>query len=259
MINRKMPRRTEGEKIYEAYPCSRCGGSGIYTSFHGVCFRCGGSGVDPGRWKRVDAKGVANREKARARAKAKREAAAVAREVAYAERKAKAIAEFKAKPFYEDLMEAMGGLEARRALGANIGGFAADVIDKYKNYGSISDKAAEAIINVYKTRSEDEKLRAKAGNFPEKAERMELSGKVLSVKEYEGGHYYNPVVYKITMKLEDGRMVFGSAPGSLDRLPRRGEKIRFMAAVEASRKDPKFGIFKRPTKAEFLLELDEEE
>jgi hypothetical protein len=28
-------------------PCSRCGGSGIYSRFHGTCFRCGGRGNDP--------------------------------------------------------------------------------------------------------------------------------------------------------------------------------------------------------------------
>lgn len=34
-------------KRYAQQPCSRCGGTGIYSQFHGTCYRCAGEGIDP--------------------------------------------------------------------------------------------------------------------------------------------------------------------------------------------------------------------
>ncbi len=68
----KLPIKKEGKKIWRAKVCHRCGGTGVWTKFHGVCYRCNGVGWKG--WERIDEAGVKAREKARKRREEKRQA-----------------------------------------------------------------------------------------------------------------------------------------------------------------------------------------
>ncbi len=80
--------------------------------------------------------------------------------------------------------------------------------------------------------------------------RVEITGKILTIKLQEG--YYGDT-WKMLVKDDRGFKVWGSIPSSLHAT--RGARVTFMAAVEPSRDDDKFGFYKRPTKA---VNLDEE-
>ena len=58
-----------------------------------------------------------------------------------------------------------------------------------------------------------------------------------------------PDVKKIVVLDDRGFKVYGSCPSSVD--AERGDRLSFMAKIEASNDDSQFGFFKRPTKAEF--------
>ena len=80
--------------------------------------------------------------------------------------------------------------------------------------------------------------------------RVEITGEILTIKLQEG--YYGDT-WKMLVKDDRGFKVWGSIPSSLH--ASRGVRVSFMAAVEPSADDDKFGFFKRPTKA---VNLDEE-
>lgn len=52
------------------------------------------------------------------------------------------------------------------------------------------------------------------------------------------------------VKTDAGWKVYGTVPGSID--AKRGDHITFEAQVTVSDDDPKFGFFKRPTKAKIM-------
>ena len=80
--------------------------------------------------------------------------------------------------------------------------------------------------------------------------RVEITGEILAIKLQES--YYGDTL-KMLVKDDRGFKVWGSIPSSLH--ASRGARVTFMAAVEPSRDDDKFGFYKRPTKA---VNLDEE-
>lgn len=53
--------------------------------------------------------------------------------------------------------------------------------------------------------------------------------------------------YKMLVQDDRGFKVWGTVPGSI--AADKGDEIKFVANVEASDDDPKFGFFKRPRKA----------
>jgi hypothetical protein len=80
--------------------------------------------------------------------------------------------------------------------------------------------------------------------------RVAITGEILAIKLQES--YYGDT-WKMLVKDDRGFKVWGSIPSSLH--ASRGARVTFMAAVEPSRDDDKFGFYKRPTKA---VNLDEE-
>lgn len=80
--------------------------------------------------------------------------------------------------------------------------------------------------------------------------RVAITGEILATKLQES--YYGDT-WKMLVKDDRGFKVWGSIPSSLH--ASRGARVTFMAAVEPSRDDDKFGFYKRPTKA---VNLDEE-
>lgn len=79
--------------------------------------------------------------------------------------------------------------------------------------------------------------------------RVKITGEILAIKLQES--YYGDT-WKMLVKDDRGFKVWGSIPSSLHAT--RGARVTFMAAVEPSADDNKFGFFKRPTKAVNLNE-----
>lgn len=133
-----------------------------------------------------------------------------------------------------------------------------DIVHKLIKYGSISEKQQaylakliEMIDNHAKVQAERDAERAAAADVPEG--RIEIEGEVVSVKINEGFYGYQ---IKMTVKHESGWVVWGTMPNALveevegRQEELKGQKVRFTATVKAAEDDPKFGYFKRPTKAE---------
>lgn len=86
--------------------------------------------------------------------------------------------------------------------------------------------------------------------------RMTVEGRVVSVKLSESerwGSYYGMAV-----RLRNGAIVWSSVPRSLDEAVEmepealRGRRVRFTATFEASERDPRFAIARRPRDANLL-------
>ena len=85
--------------------------------------------------------------------------------------------------------------------------------------------------------------------------RMEVSAEVLKVDWKENGYGGRLVM---TVKTDGGYLLWGSVPSSITDVDNpdgtrrqldRGDKVKFTATIEPSDRDPKFGFFKRPSKA----------
>ena len=85
--------------------------------------------------------------------------------------------------------------------------------------------------------------------------RVELTGRILTTKLKESD-WGTSLKMMVMVETAGGNFkVWGSVPraieeSTVDEL--RGQQIRFTAMVEPSRQDPKFGFFKRPTKASII-------
>ena len=128
-----------------------------------------------------------------------------------------------------------------------------DINSKGTKYGSISAKQIELVKKIAAT--EEAKAAHKAERaadtnaqpVPATTDRINFTGTIVNewMKEdlYTGGE-------KHMMKFLDDRgfELLGTVPSKLSTL-KAGDKITFDATVTVSNKDPKFGFFKRPTKA----------
>lgn len=80
--------------------------------------------------------------------------------------------------------------------------------------------------------------------------RTQIIGDILSTKVQQ--NFYGSTL-KMLVKDDHGYKVWGSVPASLEQ-PQRGDRVTFFANLTPSDDDPKFGFFKRPTKAIYLNE-----
>lgn len=213
--------------------CGRCGGSGIYTPFHGVCWRCGGCGVDPTHMERelrfppswTDAQCEAYVAKKAAEAAAKAEARRLER---LAVREANLARLGDATP--DEL--------------ASLFGAADDIYGKALD-GPWSDRQVECILKDVARQREQ----AAAGPVPTGKAR-ELLGKVLSLKLVEPRVYGASATLKMTLQGHAGWRLYVSVPRDLD--PQVGDVVELVCNVEASSDDPSFGFGKLPRKAAII-------
>ena len=80
--------------------------------------------------------------------------------------------------------------------------------------------------------------------------RQSFVGEVLSTKWQDSD--FGPV-YKMLVQDDRGFKLWGTCPAAID--PSRGDRVAFVATATPSKDDPKFGFFKRPSKA---MMIDEE-
>jgi len=125
-----------------------------------------------------------------------------------------------------------------------------DMVQKLIRYANLSDKQAsflKVLLDKVNGRAELERQRAaeraNAAECP--TGRLKFKGVIISIKEQDGFYGHE---LKMLVKSETGFMAWGSVPRNL-RDVSRGEQIEFEANFSQSKKDAKFGFFKRPTKA----------
>lgn len=133
-------------------------------------------------------------------------------------------------------------------------GIVRDIVGKLVRYGSISEKQATFIAKLLgqiegraAIAAEREAEAASALPIPALTGRVTVEGIVIS-RKLVGGFYGDAI--KIVIKSDDGWKVYGSEPSSIE--AKVGDRIRFDAVITVSDDDPKFGFFKRPTKAEVV-------
>jgi hypothetical protein len=138
--------------------------------------------------------------------------------------------------------------------------FLGDVLHKVNHYHELSDKQAATCKRLLKKGLDSIAQRAaEAANrksAPAPEGRVEVTGKVLSVKEYDGpsfSRYDSGVIYRMLVEDDRGFRVFGSVPSSIHSVE-RGQRVSFVAALSPKPEDPTFAFFKRPTKARILVE-----
>jgi hypothetical protein len=104
----------------------------------------------------------------------------------------------------------------------------------------------DRIIHEVDIQLQREAEREAAAPVPVTDKRIRIEGVVLSIKVAETQFGY---VTKALIKTDDGWKAYGTAP-----LPdlKSGQRVAFMARLEPSKDDPKFGYYVRPTKAEVL-------
>lgn len=132
-----------------------------------------------------------------------------------------------------------------------------DIVSRLVKYGNLSEAQMNFLhklverINTRAAREEAKKVqqakwaeeKEAAANVP--TGRIEIKGTVLKVDEKENNFGVRLVM---TIKTEQGFILWGSVPVAISNVE-KGNQVEFTATVEPSSNDPKFGFFKRPSKA----------
>lgn len=223
---------------YQA-PCPRCGGAGgssAWTFTGWVCFECSGRGIGEVKTGRLyTAERLAKLNATQAKREAKRaEAARIENE----RREAEAAA---ARTLFVEAHAQL--IEAARGLVRD--SFVYDLLRKLDEFGSWTPAQIAAVEKSIARAAE----KAAAADVP--AGRVTVEGSVLKT-EWKDSSF--GMVHKMLVKADAGYLVWGTVPGSL--VCERGDRVRFVATVERSIDDPKFGFFKRPSRAEVVSTVD---
>jgi hypothetical protein len=139
--------------------------------------------------------------------------------------------------------------------------FVRDISRKFRTYGEVSERQVEAVKKSVQRDAEfaERKRQRDAERAREDAERphapvptgrVEVTGVVFTVREPDPNAQFP--AWKMLVQDHRGFRVWGTVPSSLFRYgvgPRRGDEVSFTATVEASRDDPEFGFYSRPTGA----------
>lgn len=222
--------------------CTRCGGTGIYSQYHGVCFKCNGRNS---RWwsapKRITRAILETVERrlpgirwALTSDLNRADLAVVANDVR--------------------IWEERGGPITRSAW----------VKAEGRRVGWLLVEQSEYARRVREARERDEAKKAafKArddaagfGDVPETDDRLDLVGEILTTRD-EPGYAFGSYVTKALIAAEnDGRKfkLWGTLPAAISGA-QRGDRVSFSAKIKRSDKDSGFGFWSRPTKAKNLSE-----
>lgn len=236
-------------KVDAARKCNRCGGSGIYSTWHGTCYRCGGRGIDP-----TPAKVWAfPSEWTEAECEAFLAAKAEARDKAANARLAKAEAAESARKGAAMVDPDMAPIIAAEAAGVWVSPTASDIIARHITKGySITEGqrrvlAAEAARIPARTAKAEAEAEARKVASPVPTGKVEIVGEVVTTKVVYGDY---GSTLKMMLKGDAGWRVWVTVPSALD--VSTGDRVRLTATVTASNDDPTFGFGSRPSKAAVL-------
>lgn len=139
-----------------------------------------------------------------------------------------------------------------------------DIVEKLIRYGNLSDKQLlfiKSLLDKIERRAEIQAQREaeKAAAKEVPVGRHQVVGTVLKTRYQESSF---GEILKMLVKTEDGYLLWGTVPSALQILEdpntecqrglAKGDRISFTAKLEPSKDDPKFGFYKRPTKAEVI-------
>ena len=242
--------------------CYRCGGTGIYSQYHGECWGCRGTGNDGGMVDTLKFKDVPEDAQAMIKdAEIRRVAANALIRRAKKKAKADAQAEVYRREAAENALHIYAthpGLEKALETDHRI---VRDIKTRIESGASISDAQAALVMKI--ARDEAVKADERASALPVPEGRGVVTGEVLSLKWVDTGYGES---LKMLLKDDRGFKVYGSVPKGLMSEPKedsegfqywterveRGGRVTFTATLSPSDDDPKFGFFKRPAKASRL-------
>ena len=125
------------------------------------------------------------------------------------------------------------------------------------HYGSYSEahetffrKMVQEFVDFEKNLLKKQEEYDNAENCP--SGKVKITGEILCFKNQESFYGYT---LKMLVQDEKGYKVWGTVPKSLDEA-RKGDIVEFNATLEPSNDDPKFGFFKRPSKAKVKEEAN---
>lgn len=129
-----------------------------------------------------------------------------------------------------------------------------DVVSGIIRYGDISDKQLSFLKNLVEQFDNAEmhikaeiEARANTVDCPN-GDKIKITGTIVKFSVTENAYGYRNVM---TVKDEKGFKVWGTKPKSLDDAI-EGSKVEFIANINQSDSDSKFGFYKRPTKVKIL-------
>lgn len=236
------------------FTCTSCNGTGFWTpcgsqNYRGDrhCYACNGKG----RFKTSSD----DRAKARTQRLVRKDAKRVAN----------------LKSGESQITQAMGDHGLAWLEAATWSPFFQDLLTRARRFGSLSDAQLACLVKGY----EKSKVRdaERAVEQAAEAARVEAADPVLDGRQTVTGHVITTKwvdsqyggSLKMLVRDDRGFKLWGSVPAALgysgsERELTKGDRISFTATLEQSNDDPKFGFFKRPTKAELIsLAQDSEE
>jgi hypothetical protein len=142
---------------------------------------------------------------------------------------------------------------------AETNSFIADVKRKLDEYGSLTDRQGSAVIAsaikdywYQQNKAAREAEQVDAQDVPE-GKGIEVKGIIISTRYQDSKYAYGVTELKMLVQDDRGFRVWGTMPTSLENDGAdKGSRIQFVANIEPSEDDSKFGFFKRPRKAEIL-------
>ena len=254
---------TAGETILRTVTCPRCGGRGRYS--RGVCFSCNGSGTKLDRAKLYTSEQIQKLRAAKERAEAKKaKITADRRAAAHAE--AMAVPGFGLAMVKARLITSVGlrkdvrmtrCMESDFALVRDLAGNPSLTVGQATLLVSAVDRLSDKMAKAEKQADDDAALRADARNWVRTANGITVEGTVMTTREDTTEFGWGT---KMLLKDDIGRRFWGSVPKNLltdvqgNHVVLRGKRVRVVANVAPSDKDPIFGFLSRPRKGELLAE-----
>lgn len=264
----QFPRRndiTKPKLFPVARKCVRCGGTGIYSQFHGTCYRCGGLGQDPkdervrhfpADWSNEQCQ--AHEDKLEAKRVARAEKKHNARQERFA-RQCEAIPALATLRKWQDASPVWDADRGEMTDGDEtwfmVGTVASDIMFKAFDYDLSEKQIAVLEREVAQVTERTAKKAEREAQWAAEAEaaedapegRVTITGRVIKtfVKETQYG-----TQYKIMVKLDTGARIYMSSPKSVPF--ETGITITGTVTVERSEDDSKFGFGKRPSKFEVV-------
>jgi len=220
----KHPGKINGEFFAIKTYCVRCGGSGIYSHFHGDCWKCFGTGDRRTTQKKIVT--YAREEKAKI----------TARESKMRKARLEKVANWRG--FLRQNPEM---IEVFRTCDHRI---VRDLAGKVHRFGELSDKQ----IALAKKLASEAANPAPTGIVPD-GDRTEVTGTVISTREVVSNY---GVDYKMLIEVatEAGPIrLYGSIPKAILLDTEKGVTVTLTATLKRSEKDEGFGFFSRPSKA----------
>lgn len=130
----------------------------------------------------------------------------------------------------------------------------ASIVHNLVRYGNLSDRQEDfvrkLVAQIPERAAKEQAVAAKlaaAKPVPTFTGRTTIKAKILGFKTVEGPF---GIQTKMLVEHEDGWKLWGTRPAGLK--AEKGDVVEFVAKIEASKDDPKFGFFSRPTQAEVV-------